>query len=95
MSHISRTIARELNKGFGSLKVADHNNRRQKNAGDESGRNVNMSIKMCITVRNMEIAYLLNPSSRAEYDSRSHFLAEFYRFELRVSLLLDWLPYRG
>ena len=28
-------------------------------------------------------------------DNKSHFKAEFNRFELRVFLLLDWLPYQG
>ena len=36
-----------------------------------------------------------NPSSRAGYDTRSIFKAEFNRFEFRVFCLLDLLPYQG
>ena len=37
--------------------------------------------------------YFFNPSARAGCDTGSIFKAEFYRFEFRVFLLLDRLPY--
>ena len=33
-------------------------------------------------------------STQAEYDTRFNFEAEFNRFEFKIFLLFDWLPYQ-
>ena len=52
----------------------------------------NAKSSLYIDIRYM---YLPNPSAQAECNIVSIFWAEFNRFELRVFLLLDWLPYQG
>ena len=53
-----------------------------------------IALLMLYSIYNRNCMHLPNPSAQTECDTRSIFGDELYRFEFRVFLLLDWLPYQ-